>query len=1031
MATYVSGVQPYLPDWQPFTPDYKFLSDVLQVRTDRYNTNYKALNDLYSKVVYSDLSRQDTQEARNQYAETLGKQLETISGMDLSIAQNVDAAKQLFKPFYENDLIVKDLVFTKQYQKDMQYANMLMNSPDEAQREMWWAQGVKALEYQMQDFQNASQDQALAMGLPRYVKDADLYEKALKFLDELGLEKEDTFISEDGFWMVKQKNGALVTQEAFAAAQKALMDDPLVQQAYQTDAYVKSRDFAAAGIQAGQFSSVDEGQRAWAEETIGRIQTELAARALGQEIDLTNKKNANVNWENYIKQQGIIPGSDEEREYQEQQSSYQAALMKLQTTEEALKSSTGNPGQSTQGLLNRAYNLLMSYNLQGDLSAAAMTYASKSTSRDLEVNQYKKQQLQFNHDFEKMAQRFQYDLQLRAVDFANDKELALIKSGQGPYANIMNALFDGEPILTKTGTEQVIKPGEGEDYITLIDGKTEKIRAGVTEEQVGLALEALQAFKPNANNFFTINENIKGSLPEIKRKLLLPENAGVADDFYREMAQYFLDPELARKQNISFVKQNDGMAYQKLQKQFESTTAARFQFDHMVSTGNQVLYDNYMKALDTEITSDVKKITSELSNGVPPIFTNNSSGALEMMGEEEYLQKYLELAKDKKIRSGDGHTGYITTSSVQEPVLSKEGVPGFPKYTYAPDYAPSWNEGVATRAARKAYKRQKELLSATLDGSLNTVAEEEGISTQGERIFQPYDPDQVMRGISLEQMQAGDALKGPYYVTQVDPISLRSDATQVSAVANLMTQVKRTPSQDLIFYAGDIGELEARDINLEKQDLTAKRVFDAWQQDMARFRDPKATKGALPNVTIGYAPVYGPTGRKTLEKDKAAYVISFSPDWLKSVTGTDKKPLFVNPTDFEKYSQITLSFPQTADLNPKRSGEFNFSAVRNEVMYNPDKQMVRSVDAGGRLRVYPDANSNFIMEVTPLQYNPTTGNNDFMSPQIFNLSQMMLERDESIGYIDKVVSEGLSRLQEVAIQNNKDQAQNKKTKGVN
>ena len=94
MATYTQGYQPYMPDWQPFTPDYKFLSDILEVKTNRYNTNYKALNDLYSKVVYSDLSRKDTQDMRNQYAETLGKQLEIVSGMDLSVAQNVDSAKQ-------------------------------------------------------------------------------------------------------------------------------------------------------------------------------------------------------------------------------------------------------------------------------------------------------------------------------------------------------------------------------------------------------------------------------------------------------------------------------------------------------------------------------------------------------------------------------------------------------------------------------------------------------------------------------------------------------------------------------------------------------------------------------------------------------------------------------------------------------------------------------------------------------------------------------------------------------------------------
>ena len=161
MATYTQGYQPYMPDWQPFTPDYKFLSDILEVKTNRYNTNYKALNDLYSKVVYSDLSRKDTQDMRNQYVDTLGKQLEMVSGMDLSVAQNVDSAKQLFKPFYEEDLIVKDLVFTKNYQNEMQYANMLMNSPDKDQREMYWQTGVKALEYQMQDFKAASSDKAL------------------------------------------------------------------------------------------------------------------------------------------------------------------------------------------------------------------------------------------------------------------------------------------------------------------------------------------------------------------------------------------------------------------------------------------------------------------------------------------------------------------------------------------------------------------------------------------------------------------------------------------------------------------------------------------------------------------------------------------------------------------------------------------------------------------------------------------------------------------------------------------------------
>ena len=180
MATYIPGVGSYLPDFRPFTPDYKFLSNVLDTKTNRYNTNYKAINDLYSKVVYGDLSRGDTQEMRDQYAENLGPKLQQISGMDLSVMQNAQAAQSIFKPFFEDDLIVKDLVTTRHYKNEMSYANMLQNSPDREQREMYWTTGIQKMKYQMEDFINASQDQALNMAVPKYTPDADLYEMAMK-----------------------------------------------------------------------------------------------------------------------------------------------------------------------------------------------------------------------------------------------------------------------------------------------------------------------------------------------------------------------------------------------------------------------------------------------------------------------------------------------------------------------------------------------------------------------------------------------------------------------------------------------------------------------------------------------------------------------------------------------------------------------------------------------------------------------------------------------------------------------------------
>ena len=80
MATYIPGVQDYIPQLETFTPDYKFLSDVLQTRQDRYDTNYNQINNLYGKVVYADLSRQDTKDKRDQYGELLAPRLHQVSG---------------------------------------------------------------------------------------------------------------------------------------------------------------------------------------------------------------------------------------------------------------------------------------------------------------------------------------------------------------------------------------------------------------------------------------------------------------------------------------------------------------------------------------------------------------------------------------------------------------------------------------------------------------------------------------------------------------------------------------------------------------------------------------------------------------------------------------------------------------------------------------------------------------------------------------------------------------------------------------
>jgi len=181
MATYIKGADTYLPDIKPFTPDYKFLSAVLQTKTDKYDANFKATNELYNKVVYADLSRMDNKDKRDQYASTIAPAIEKISGMDLSLQQNADNAKGVFAPFYEDDLIVKDIVYTSNYRNEQKKAQRFLDMGTKKAVDRYSARGVKSLQYQMDDFINADADKALAMKYPKYVQNVNLYKMSEQY----------------------------------------------------------------------------------------------------------------------------------------------------------------------------------------------------------------------------------------------------------------------------------------------------------------------------------------------------------------------------------------------------------------------------------------------------------------------------------------------------------------------------------------------------------------------------------------------------------------------------------------------------------------------------------------------------------------------------------------------------------------------------------------------------------------------------------------------------------------------------------
>ena len=453
MATYIKGVTDYIPVLEPFKPDYKFLSDVLTVRQDRYDTNYKSLNNLYSKVVYAPLSREDNQQKRDQYANQLSNGLKQVTGLDLSLQQNVDVAKGLFKPFFEDKAVIKDMGFTKQYQKQMQQANSFMTSSSDKMRDKYWQIGVQDLKYQMDDFKNKDAKYAMSAPMPTYVENPNIYERSFEALKDSGLKIKQTTL--EGDWIITTQNGTALTRQVVGyemdeTGQKykkgedgnpipiyrnpaadhlknTVMKDPIVTRGLLTEAKVKGRMFSEDPANIQKYGSQEAALEFWANDILSSQTKKEQEELVKVESEVKSESIAARNWENYKKKHGIIPGTPEDELYLKAMFNKNLVIQ----NRDDLKSRITNqkaPASDMDQLLNKAYAAYMGSVMGPKMTQAAIAYSQIDAEQTFEANPFKKMEYQHRFDLNKMAIQYQYDLNKIQARHAADMELQKLKN---------------------------------------------------------------------------------------------------------------------------------------------------------------------------------------------------------------------------------------------------------------------------------------------------------------------------------------------------------------------------------------------------------------------------------------------------------------------------------------------------------------------------------------------------------------------------------------------------------------------------
>lgn len=387
MAIYVPDVADYIPQIQPYQPNFNFYAGALQMKQDQYDTNYKKLSSVYGTLLNSPMLRDGNIARRDQFFKDADTQIKKIAGLDLSRAENVDSAMAIFKPFYEDKAIIKDMTWTKQYQNEMTRAENFRNCVDPKKcGGQYWDGGVKALNYKAQDFRDATDDEALVFDSPKFTPFINITAEAAQATKDAGFNIQvDTL---KGGYIVTTKNGQLLEQPLHDYFMGLFGSDPAVVEMFKTQAYIQRKDFAYANA-ASFGGSTEKAEQAYVNQVMSTIvpaQKQAAANASDLVDGLSAKKAA---MDNNISQNGMILNTPVHRAY----SDLLAQIDTAQSTSDVYKTSndladTANNLNSISAMRDRVDDIVTYGLLNGQMDTLAKTMAYKDYSVSLKEDPY-------------------------------------------------------------------------------------------------------------------------------------------------------------------------------------------------------------------------------------------------------------------------------------------------------------------------------------------------------------------------------------------------------------------------------------------------------------------------------------------------------------------------------------------------------------------------------------------------------------------------------------------------------------------
>jgi hypothetical protein len=489
MSQYIPGIVQYVPQVQPYRPDLNFYQKVLETKQAQYKAGYDQLSSLYGNLLESPMLRTENIDLRNKFFNQISADIAKVSSMDLSLPQNVEAAGKIFQPLTDNKYILKDMAYTKQAYGQLRQADNFRNCTNEKEcGGKYWEGGVRAIQYQMQDFSKSSAEESLGFSAPRYTPAVNVAEKAMKFAKDMGFNMQTVSWTKDGRYQVTTKNGTQMIPSLTSAFIATFQNDQAAVDYYNTKSYLSRKDFIASSVD--QYGSEEAAENFYLDQMAKDlyVTNDNLKKSSEKDVELA-KRNQSVTGQ-VIKGRGVDPNDPDDQKL--------VVSHNQSMVDEMIAASAADHYQQTADVVNpetvniidaqakrRRVDAAVANGLfQGDLMTAAKTYAELTMEQDIKADPY----ALANHDhalaLDRMGKQFQLDLEMENIRTANDLLIKSFDEGNplGVSANSDANIYSPDPTgKGGTATEGDIKALDQQAFNSTSDNMSSELVSYMNE----------------------------------------------------------------------------------------------------------------------------------------------------------------------------------------------------------------------------------------------------------------------------------------------------------------------------------------------------------------------------------------------------------------------------------------------------------------------------------------------------------------------------------------------------------------------